>query len=81
MGDVYLVEALRTPFGAFGGALAEVGASQLAATVIKGLMAKTGLAGETVNEVIIGQVLSGGAARLRPGRRSVWPDFPMQSMP
>jgi acetyl-CoA C-acetyltransferase len=70
MGDVYLVEALRTPFGAFGGALAEVGASQLAATVIKGLMAKTGLAGETVNEVIIGQVLSGGCGQA-PARQAL----------
>lgn len=70
MGDVFLVEALRTPFGAFGGALAEVGASQLAATVIKGLMAKTGLAGETVNEVIIGQVLSGGCGQA-PARQAL----------
>jgi acetyl-CoA C-acetyltransferase len=70
MGDVYLVEALRTPFGAFGGALAEVGASQLAAIVIKGLMAKTGLAGETVNEVIIGQVLSGGCGQA-PARQAL----------
>jgi len=70
MGDVYLVEALRTPFGSFGGALAEVGASQLAATVIKGLMAKTGLAGETVNEVIIGQVLSGGCGQA-PARQAL----------
>jgi len=69
-GDVYLVEALRTPFGAFGGALAEVAAPQLAATVIRGLLAKSGLDGAMVDEVIVGQVLSGGCGQA-PARQAM----------
>jgi len=69
MSDLFLIEALRTPFGAFGGKLSDVGAPQLAATVIKGLLAKSGLAADAVNEVIIGQVLSGGCGQA-PARQA-----------
>ena len=69
MGDVYVVEALRTPFGALGGAFADVAAPRLAATVIKALLAKSGLAADAVNEVIIGQVLSGGCGQA-PARQA-----------
>jgi acetyl-CoA C-acetyltransferase len=63
MSDVYVVEALRTPFGSFGGVLADVEAPKLGATVIKGLLEKTGLPAEAVSEVIIGQVLSSGCGQ------------------
>ena len=52
MSDVFVVEALRTPFGSFGGILSDVEAPQLAATVMKGLLGKAGLAPEAVDEVI-----------------------------
>ena len=43
MGDIYVIEALRTPFGSLGGMLADVAAAQLASTVIRGLLARSGL--------------------------------------
>ena len=43
MKDVFVVEALRTPFGSFGGVLSEVPAAQLAATVMQGLLQKSGV--------------------------------------
>jgi acetyl-CoA C-acetyltransferase len=70
MGDVYVIEALRTPFGSFGGIHADVGAPHLASTVIKGLLAKSGLEPSAVNEVIIGQVLSGGCGQA-PARQAM----------
>lgn len=70
MGDVYLVESLRTPFGSFGGALAQRRAPELAAAVIEGLLARTGLPGEAVDEVIVGQVLSGGCGQA-PARQAM----------
>ena len=70
MSEVFLVEALRTPFGAFGGALADVEATQLAASVIEGLLTRSGLAASTVDEVIIGQVLSGGCGQA-PARQAM----------
>ena len=70
MGEVFIVDALRTPFGSFGGALADVEAPKLAARVMQGLLAKTGLAPDTVDEVIVGQVLSGGCGQA-PARQAM----------
>jgi len=63
MKNVYLAEALRTPFGSFGGSLSDVSAPELASGVIKGLLDKTGIPADAVDEVILGQVLQGGAAQ------------------
>ena len=55
MGDVYICDAVRTPIGRFGGALAKVRADDLAATPIKALMAKhPGLDWSAVDEVFFG---------------------------
>lgn len=70
MTDVFVVEALRTPFGSFGGMLSDVEAPQLAATVMRGLLEKTGLPAEAVDEVIVGQVLSGGSGQ-SPARQAM----------
>jgi len=70
MGDIFVVEALRTPFGSFGGAFSDVEAPKLAATVIQGLLTKSGLTADAVDEVIIGQVLSGGCGQA-PARQAM----------
>lgn len=70
MQEVYIVDALRTPFGSFGGSLAEIPAPQLAATVIRGLLVQNGIAAEAVDDVIIGQVLSGGCGQA-PARQAM----------
>ena len=70
MDDIYVIEALRTPFGSFGGMLADVSAAQLASTVIRGLLASSGLDPAAVDEVIIGQVLSGGCGQA-PARQAL----------
>ncbi|MGI2260063.1 thiolase family protein [Shewanella sp. GXUN23E] len=58
--DIVIVAARRTPMGGFQGSLATVPAPQLAATAIKGLMTDTGIAGELVDEVLMGCVLPAG---------------------
>ncbi|MEI6306363.1 MAG: thiolase family protein, partial [Deltaproteobacteria bacterium] len=70
MKEVFIAEALRTPFGSFSGMLSDVDAPQLAATVMKGIFANTGLNPAAVDEVIIGQVLSGGCAQA-PARQAM----------
>ncbi len=70
MKDVFVVESLRTPLGSFGGALADVEAPRLGATVIKGLLEKTGLPADAIDEVIVGQVLSGGTGQA-PARQAM----------
>ncbi|MFC0350585.1 acetyl-CoA C-acetyltransferase [Undibacterium danionis] len=63
MQEVVIVAAGRTAVGKFGGSLAKVPASDLGAHVIKALMAKTGLSGAAVSEVILGQVLTAGVGQ------------------
>ena len=76
MKDVFVVESLRTPLGSFGGALADVEAPRLGATVIKGLLEKTGLSADAIDEVIVGQVLSGGTGQA-PARQAMrYADLP-----
>ena len=70
MREIFVVESLRTPVGSFGGALAEVPAPRLAATVIRGLLERSGLPAEAVDEVIIGQVLTGGVGQA-PARQAM----------
>jgi acetyl-CoA C-acetyltransferase len=70
MQDVFIIEALRTPFGSFGGALADVPAPQLAATVIKALLAKTGVAADQIDQFIAGQVIQGGVGQA-PARQAM----------
>lgn len=68
--DVFVVEAKRTPFGSFNGMLSDIEAPGLAATVMQGLLKATGLPGGAVDEVIIGQVLSGGCGQA-PARQAM----------
>jgi acetyl-CoA C-acetyltransferase len=68
--DVFVVESLRTPFGSFGGALADVEAPRLGATVIQALMQKSGLDPASVSEVIVGEVLAGGVGQA-PARQAM----------
>ena len=50
--DIVIVAAGRTAVGTFGGALSAIPASELGATVIKGLLERSGLKPEQINEVI-----------------------------
>ena len=70
MVDVVIVAAARTAIGKFGGSLAKLSAPELGAQVIKGLLAQTGLKGEQISEVILGQVLTAGSGQ-NPARQSV----------
>ncbi|HHH5312001.1 TPA: acetyl-CoA C-acetyltransferase [Streptococcus pyogenes] len=55
-----IVEALRTPIGAFGGSFKSVSAVELGTTVLKKILDKTQVKPEMVDEVILGNVLHAG---------------------
>ena len=57
MKEVFIVSAVRTPMGSFGGALSSVPATQLGAAAIKGALAKAGVDAKEVDEVFMGNVL------------------------
>ena len=70
MKEVFVVESLRTPFGSFGGALSDLEAPVLGGSVIKAVLERTGLDPGAVDEVIAGQVLSGGSGQA-PARQAM----------
>ncbi len=70
MTEIVIVAACRTALGSFGGSLAKVSAPELGATVIKALLAKTGVAPEAVSEVILGNVLTAGLGQ-NPARQAL----------
>ena len=70
MSDVVIVAAGRTAVASFNGALSKLPAAELGAHVIRHLLAKTGIKGEQVSEVILGQVLTGGAGQ-NPARQAL----------
>ena len=70
MTDIVIVAAARTAVGKFGGSLAGIAAPDLGAAVIQGLLARTGLAGDQIGEVILGQVLTAGSGQ-NPARQTV----------
>ena len=57
MKEVYIVSAVRTAIGSFGGTLASVPAARLGAAAIKGALEKVKIDGNQVNEVLMGSVL------------------------
>ena len=57
MTEVYVVAAVRTPMGSFGGSLATVPAPQLGAVAIKAAIERAGIDPKEVNEVFMGNVL------------------------
>lgn len=70
MQDVVIVAARRTAVGAFGGSLAGISAADLGAHVIKDILASTGVSGDQVDEVLLGQVLTAGCGQ-NPARQAV----------
>ena len=67
--EVYIVAAVRTPMGSFGGALSSVPATKLGATAIKGALEKSGVDAKHVTEVFMGNVLQAGLGQA-PARQA-----------
>ncbi len=58
MKEVYIISAVRTPIGSFGGALSSVSATELGKFAIKGAIEKSGISPDNVEEVFMGNVIS-----------------------
>ena len=60
MKEVYIVSAVRTPIGSFGGSLVGLSAVKLGAIAVKGALQKINLDTKFVQEVFFGNVISAG---------------------
>jgi len=68
-GEVFIVSAVRTPIGRFGGSLADVPATTLGGIAIDAAVDRAGVARDGIDEVLMGQVLQGGAGQA-PARQA-----------
>lgn len=57
MQEVYILSAVRTPIGSFGGSLKDLSATQLGAAAIKGALEKSGLEASQIEDVLMGSVI------------------------
>lgn len=58
MKEVFIVTAVRTPLGSFGGSLSALSATQLGSAAIKGALEKAGVEASAIQEVFMGNVCS-----------------------
>jgi acetyl-CoA acetyltransferase family protein len=62
MRDALICEPLRTPVGRFGGMFRDVAVTELATTVIRALLGRTGVPPDAVDDVLLGQGYANGEA-------------------
>src|SRR5260370_40790506 len=60
MRPVFIVSAVRTAIGKFGGALASLSAADLGVIAVEGVLARAGIQGADVNEVVMGHARGAG---------------------
>ncbi len=68
--EVVIVSAVRTPIGSFGGALAEVSATQLGAAAVRSAVERAGIDPKLVTEAYMGSVLQANLGQA-PARQAV----------
>ncbi len=76
MNKSVIVSAARTPFGTFGGSLKDIQATDLGALVIKEAVSRAGIAGNTVDNVIMGMVVQAGAGQIPSRQASIKAGLP-----
>lgn len=67
--EVYIISAVRTPIGSFGGALSSLSATQLGSIAIRAAVEKANIKPESVEEVIMGNVVSANVGQA-PARQA-----------
>lgn len=76
MQDVYIVSAVRTPIGRFGGALKDHSPVDLAASVMKAALERAGIEGESLDFYVFGNVLRAGQGQLVPRQAAIAAGIP-----
>jgi acetyl-CoA C-acetyltransferase len=77
LAQTVIVGMARTAFGRLGGSLADVPAVDLGAVAIKGALERSGVSGDQVDYVIMGQVLTGGVGQMPARQASLKAGLPL----
>ena len=72
MNEVYIVSAVRTPMGSFGGTLSSMSAPKIGAEAIKGALSKINLDPSEVQEVFMGNVLQANLGQAPARQASIF---------
>lgn len=74
--EVYIVSAVRTPIGSFGGALKDISATRLGGIVIKAALERAGIDSKEVNEVYMGCVLQANLGQAPARQAAIFGGLP-----
>ncbi|MFN8775379.1 MAG: acetyl-CoA C-acyltransferase [Flavobacteriales bacterium] len=74
--EVYIVSAVRTPMGSFGGSLSAIPATRLGAVAIRGSLERIGLQPEEVQEVLMGCVLQANVGQAPARQAAIFAGLP-----
>lgn len=72
----YILSAARTPIGSLLGSLSDFSAPQLGAAAISAAVERAGVAGDSINEVIMGNVLAGGVGQAPARQATIFAGLP-----
>jgi acetyl-CoA C-acetyltransferase len=74
--EVYILSAVRTPIGSFGGSLRDIAAPRLGAIAIKGAIAKAGIQPKDIQEVYMGCVLQANLGQAPARQAAIYAGLP-----
>jgi acetyl-CoA C-acetyltransferase len=74
--EVYILSAIRTPIGSFGGSLKDIAATKLGAIAIKGAVERAGIKPEDVEEVYMGCVLQANLGQAPARQAAIYAGLP-----
>ncbi len=80
MKEVYVVAAVRTPIGSFGGVLAGFSATQLGSFAIRGALEKAGIQPAQVQEVFMGNVVSANLGQAPARQAAIFAGLPPETV-
>jgi acetyl-CoA C-acetyltransferase len=76
MRETVIISAVRTPIGSFGGSLSSLSAPQLGAVVIQEVIKRGNVSKDTVDEVIMGSVLTAGMGQAPARQAAIYAGLP-----
>ena len=74
--EVFIVSVARTPIGSLQGALSSLSAPKLGAVAISAALTRAGIKGDQVDEVIMGNVLTGGVGQAPARQAAIYAGIP-----
>ncbi|MEO0897781.1 MAG: acetyl-CoA C-acyltransferase [Bacteroidota bacterium] len=76
MKEVFIVSAVRTPIGSFGGMLSGFSATELGSFAIKGALEEAGVQADQVQEVLMGNVVSANLGQAPARQAAIFAGIP-----